>query len=133
MASTNFQDYNQNTPIVAAWLNDVNAGIYSPGGIPKKAVQSAAAWARFSVAGGVVTIQQSSNIATVTRTSAGLFVITYGAPLTNAANCYSFSTNLAGFQQVSAEAVGSVTVQFSNTADAATDPTLASVVIFGAN
>jgi hypothetical protein len=36
MASTTFQDYNQNTPIVASWLNDVNAEVYTPTGIPKK-------------------------------------------------------------------------------------------------
>lgn len=133
MASTNFQDYNQNTPIVATWLNDVNRTVYTAAGTPKLAAQSAAAWVRFSVAGGVVTIQQSSNIATVTRTSVGLFVITYAAPLLVATNCYGLSSNLAGFQQIAGEAVGSVTVQFTNTADAATDPTSASVQIFGAN
>lgn len=30
MASTQFVDYSQNTPIVAAWLNDVNGNVYGP-------------------------------------------------------------------------------------------------------
>lgn len=133
MASTQFQDYNQNNPIVSAWLNDINNGVYTAKGIPKKALQSSAAWVRFVVNGGVPTIQQSSNMASVTRTSAGLFVINYANDLTNVPNCYVMSSTLAGFNQVLSETQGSVTVLFSNTADVATDPVSVSVVVFGAN
>jgi len=133
MASTFFQDYNQNTPIVSAWLNAVNAAVYGPLGTPKVAVQSAAAWVRFSVAGGVPTIQQSSNIATVVRLSAGVYQITYASPLVNAANCYGITQAESGFSFPSAETQGSVTVTFTNPANTSTDPVAASVVIFGAD
>ena len=133
MASTNFQDYNQDNPIVSAWLNDVNNGVYTAGGTAKKASQSSAAWVRFSVIGGVVAIQQSSGILSVVRTSAGLYVITYVAALLNVNNCYSFSSNLAGFVNVVSETAQSVTVQFANTANVATDPGFVSSTVWGAN
>lgn len=133
MASTTFVDYSQNTPIVAAWLNPVNTCVYSPGGVAKVAVQSAAAWVRFAVVAGVVTIQQSSNISTVVRTSPGIFVITYNSALTGAQNCYSITGNTAGFTFANAEANNSVTVNFTNTANTFTDPGNASVLVFGAN
>lgn len=131
MASTLFQDYNQNNPIVATWLNDINGGVYSPGGVPKKAVQSAAAWVRFAGATGV--IAQSSNISSVVRNSTGNYTITYASPLTNSTNCYEISTNQAGFNFVSAEAVGGVTINCNGTANTPSDPGFVSVVIFGAN
>jgi len=133
MASTLFQDYNENNPIVSAWLNDVNNEVYTPSGVAKKAVQSSAAWVRFSVVAGVVTIQQSQNVASVVRSSVGVYVITYQTPLTNAANCYEISMNTAGFGFMSAEAVGSVTIDTTNTANTAFDPGFVSVVIYGAN
>lgn len=133
MASTNFQDYNQNNPIVSAWLNDVNGATYTTAGTRKLAVQSSAAWVRFSVTGGVVAIQQSSNISTVVRTGTGVYVITYGAPLTNAANSYGITMSQAGFAFEAAEAVGSVTINTHDTTNTAVDPASVSVQIFGAN
>jgi hypothetical protein len=133
MASTNFQDYNENNPIVAAWLNDINAGVYTPAGAAKKAIQSSAAWVRFAVSGGVVTIQQSQNVSTVTRLSVGVYQITYSLPLTNAANCYEISMNAAGFSFTSVEAAGSVTIDTTNTSNTAFDPGFVSVVVHGAN
>lgn len=133
MASTIFQDFNQNTPIVAAWLNDVNKGVYSPGGVPKVASLIPAAWVRFSVTAGVVAIQQSFNVSTVVRTGAGAFTITYGTALTNAANCYQIAQNSAGFVSYGAETASTVVVNTTNTANAATDPGTCSVVIWGAN
>jgi len=133
MTSTNFQDYNQNTPIVSAWLNDVNNGVYTPGGVPKKAIQSSAAWVRFTATGGVVVIQQSSNIASVVRTGLGVYVITYGAPLTQAQNSYGVSMSPAGFAVPSAETVQSVTITCTNAAGAAEDAAPLSVQIFGSN
>jgi len=133
MASTTFQDYNQNTPIVAAWLNDINTGVYSPGGVPRTASMIPAAWVRFSVSGGVVTIQQSVNIASVTRSSAGVFVVTYGSTLTNTTNCYHITTNIAGFTSYSVEEVNSVTINVADTSNVATDPGSCCVVVLGAN
>jgi hypothetical protein len=133
MVTTNFQDYNENTPIVAAWLNDVNATTYSPGGVPKLAVQSAAAWVVFSVVGGAVTIKQSSNIQSVVRASAGVYVITYGEALTNANNCYGITANTPGFSSYSAEATTGVTISLENTSGTPTDPGEVSFVVFGAN
>ena len=133
MASTVFQDYDQNNPIVSSWLNDINAGVYSALGSPRKALASSAAWVRFSATGGVVSVLQSSNVASVTRTSQGIYVITYTLPLTNAANCYDISLGQAGFAFMASEAAGSLTINTANTADVLTDPTAVSVVVYGAN
>lgn len=134
MASTTFQDYNQNTPIVAAWLNDINAGVYSPNnGVPRVAIDIPAAWVRFSVTGGVVAIQQSSNVASVVRNSTGNYTITYGTALTNAANCYQITQNIAGFSEYTAETANSVTIQVGNTSNVATDPGSCCVVVLGTN
>lgn len=133
MSSTVFQDFNQNTPIVSSWLNDVNGVTYSPGGVKKTASLISVAWVRFSVTGGVVTIQQSVNIASVVRASAGVFTITYGSTLTNAANCYVLSQNSAGFISFGSETTNSVVVNTANTSNVATDPGACSVIIYGAN
>lgn len=142
MATTIFQDYNQNNPIVSSWLNDVNADTYTPltgitatpGGTPRVAVQQAAAWVRFSVTAGVVAIQQSSNIASVVRVSAGLYQINYGIAMVNTANCYSMSCNTAGFGVVGAETANYVQIYFENPADSATfDPGFVSLTVFGSN
>lgn len=133
MATTVFQDYNQNNPIVAAWLNDVNNGVYSGVGVPRKALASSAAWVRFSVTGGVVTINQSSNIASVVRTGVGVYVVTYAATLVNAANCYEVSMGTPGFAVPGAELVGGVTLTCTNTASGALDPAFVSLVVHGAN
>jgi hypothetical protein len=133
MTSTTFQDYNENNPIVSSWLNDINNGVYSAAGIPKKSLAISSAWVRFNVSAGIVSVQQTSNVVTVTRTSAGLYLITYAIALTESANCYSLSSNLVGFANVVSETAGSLTVQFANTSDVATDPTSVSVVVFGAN
>ena len=128
-----FQDYNQNNPITSAFLNAVSAGVYAPAGAAKLAVQSAAAWVRFSVAGGVVTIQQSVNISTVARTSAGVYVITYNTPLTGALNAYGFSMDLPGFVFRTAESAAGLTIGTTNTANTSFDPDFVSVLVFGAN
>lgn len=133
MASTTFQDYNENTPIVAAWLNDVNNTTYTPAGTPKLAVQSAAAWLRFSVTAGVVTIVQSNNINTVVRTGVGVYVVTFTAPMVNAANSYSVTMPVAGFAIYSSESVSSVTITCTDTTNAALDPASVCLQVFGAN
>lgn len=133
MTSTVFQDYNQNNPIVSSWLNDVNAGVYSLAGVARKALQSAAAFVRFGVSGGVVTIEQSINIATVTRTSAGVYVITYGGPLAGALNAYGLSMDVPGFIFRSSETAAGLTIGTTNPANTSFDPNFVSVIVFGAN
>jgi hypothetical protein len=133
MARTFFQDYNQNTPIVSTWLNDVNNAVYGANGTPRLAVSAAAAWVRFEVVDGVVTIQQSQGVESVTRLSTGQYLVTYAAPLSQATNAYYSSQNSAGFSWPSTETTTSVEINFSNTANTFTDPGTASVMIFGAN
>lgn len=133
MASTTFQDYNQNNPVTSAWLNDINNGIYSPGGVPRVASLIPVAWVRFAVVAGVVTIQQSVNVASVVRISTGVYVVTYGTALTNTANCYEISQNVPGFTSYGAETNQSVTINTANTADIATDPGSCCVTILGTN
>lgn len=133
MATTTFVDYSQNTPIVAAWLNDVNKTTYTTAGTVKNAVQSAAAWVRFSVSGGVATIQQSSNVTSVTRTGTGVYVVTYTVAMTNANNCYATSMSQAGFMQVSVESTASVTITTTDVTNSVLDPAFVSVMVFGAN
>lgn len=131
MASTNFQDYNQNTPIVATWLNDVDGVTYSPSNLKKVASNSAAAWVRFVGASGV--IQQSNNIMSVTRVSVGVYTILYANPMGEATNSYGVSSSLAGFNSVTAETTNSVTLAFTNISNAPADPGSISVQIFGVN
>ena len=133
MSSTFFQDYNQNNPIVSAWLNDVNNAVYGAGGSPRLASSAAAAWVRFNITGGVVAIQQSVNIPSVVRTGVGVYVITYANHLTNAANCYAMSASSPGFLFNSAESVAGVTVSFLSTGSAAADPGEVGFMVFGAN
>jgi hypothetical protein len=133
MASTNFQDYNQNTPIMSSWLNDVNAAVYTAGGAAKKAAQSAAALVRFSVSGGVVTVQQSVNITSVVRVSAGVYTVTYSSPMTNATNSYGVSMNQAGFIYTGADSTVGVTIHTTDSSNAPSDPTAVSLQVFGAS
>lgn len=133
MAHTVFQDFNQNNPIVSSWLNDVDGVTYAPSGLKKVAANSAAAWVRFSVAAGVVTIQQSLNVLSVTRSSAGIFTIAYTNPMTNATNAYDISTNQAGFVSYGAETVNGVAITCANTSNVATDPGSVCVIVYGNN
>jgi hypothetical protein len=63
----------------------------------------------------------------------GVYVLTYGAPLVNAANAYSLQMSQAGFAFPSAETTGSVTINTHDTTNTAVDPASVSVLIFGAN
>ena len=129
MASTTFVDYSQNTPITAAWLNDVNNDTYNTDGSVNKSNQQAFAWVRFNgTTGGIVS--QSSNVQSVTRTGTGVYVIAYTVTLPQATNCYGVSTNLVGFSTISAETVNSVTISCVNALQVASDPTLVSVQIW---
>lgn len=130
MASTNFFDYSQNTPIVAAWLNDINKGVYNAGDLtPNLAAQTPYGWVRFNGSTGIV-VQQSANISSITRSSAGVYVIAYATVLPQATNSYNVLTNLAGFQVITSESTGSVTITCSNTSNVATDPTIVCVQVW---
>jgi hypothetical protein len=133
MASTVFQDYNENNPIVSSWLNDVNGVTYAPAGGKRVAVEIPVAWVRFSVSSGVVTIQQSQGVSSVVRTAAGVYVITYTATLTESTNCYQIIQNVPGFASYSGESINGVTINLQNTALVLADPASACVVVLGAN
>lgn len=133
MASTLFQDYNQNNPIVSSWLNDINNGVYSAQGLPRKAAASSAAWVRFDITAGVITVGQVSNIGSVVRTAVGVYVITYVTPLTNPGNCYEISMGAAGFAVPSAESVNGLTITCTTAAGAAVDPPFVGLTVHGAN
>lgn len=131
MASTTFVDFSQNTPIVAAWLNDVNKGVYNTDATHNLASQTPFAWVRFTGATGA--IATSANISTVTRTGTGAYHIVFALTLPQATNCYSIATNIAGFNSVTAETTSSVDVLCANTSNVATDPTSVSVQIFASH
>lgn len=128
MPSSNFQDYNQNTPITSAWLNGVNQYIF--GNTAGHAVTSPAVWIRFN--GTLGTVQQSYGVAGITRNSAGNYTVTYNQTLPNIANCYVITTNLQGGFFVLSETATSVTFEVVNSGGIPTDTTLVSVVVFGA-
>lgn len=134
MASTNFQDYNQQNPITSAWLNDVNNATYMPTtGTRRGAPLMSAAWVRFSIIAGVINIQQSSNINLVTRTGVGVYVITYTITMSGVGNSYGFSMSAPGFMAFTNETTTTVTVTVTDTTNAAFDPANVSVQIYGAN
>ena len=128
MPSRNYQDYNQNTPITAAWLNGVNSFVFGSAG--NNAQTSPLAWVRFNGTTGAII--QSYGVSTVTRNSAGNYTIQYGQTLTQATNCYNISSNLLGAQAVLSETTNSVTIETANSSFTPTDPTIVSVVVFGA-
>lgn len=128
MASTTFVDFSQNTPIVAAWLNDVNKGVYNADGTHNLSAQTPFAWVRFTGATGAIV--SSSNVASVTRTGAGAYTILYGATLPVATNCYSINTNLPGFDSIVSETTTSVSILVANTSNVATDASIVCVQIF---
>lgn len=131
MASTNFFDYSQNTPIVAAWLNDINKGVYNADGSHNLAAQTPFAWVRFTGATGAIV--SSAGISSVVRNSAGSYHIVYASTLPVATNCYSINTNLAGFQTIASETTGSVDILVANTSNVATDASIVCVQIFASH
>ena len=131
MASTTFVDYSQNTPIVAAWLNDVNNAVYNADGSVNKAQQTPVAWVRFNGAAGVIV--SSFNITSLLKTGTGSYRITYSVTLPIATNCYSITTNQAGFNTVAAETTVSVDVLCANTSNVASDATIVCVQIFASH
>ena len=124
-----FTDYNQNNPITSQWLNGISNFIFGATG--KNAQTSPAAWVRFSVSGGVATIQQSYGVASVVRTATGTYTITYSQTLLQAANCYNINTSSIGMNAASTETVNSVVIETGNSSGILIDPTSVSVVIFG--
>lgn len=49
-------------------------------------------WVKFSVSGGVVTINGSSNVTSVTRASTGVYTVNWTTPFANANYCLSLSS-----------------------------------------
>jgi hypothetical protein len=128
MPSRTYQDYSQNTPITAAWLNAVNQFIYGTTG--SNSISTPLAWVRFD--GTTATILQSEGVFTVVRNSAGNYTISYSQTLAQAANVYNITTNISGFAKQVSETTNSVTIQITDKTDTAADPTVVSLVVFGA-
>lgn len=95
------------------------------------ALSACAVWAVFD--GATATIQSSFNVASVTRSSAGIYLVNFIKPFAN--NFYSPSVNslgqFLGFITPSSRLVGSVGISFTNTSFTATDPTFAFLQIYG--
>ena len=128
MPSANFQDYNQNTPITAAWLNGVNAFVFGKAG--NNALTSPVAWVRFD--GTTGTILQSYGAAGLARNSAGNYTLTYSQTLAQSTNCYQITTNLLGQQAILSETTSSVTFEVANAGGVPTDTTIVCITVFGA-
>ena len=122
MPSVTYQDYNQNTPVTALWLNGINKFVF--GGLT-----SPCAWVRFDGTSGV--IKQSYGVQSVTVNSAGNYTIVYTNPVGGSFNCYNVTTNLQGFNNVVAETNASVTIQTASTTGVPTNATLVCVTVFG--
>ena len=56
----------------------------------------AKAWANFGVSGATVTINNSFNVSSITRSSAGAFVINFTTTMPNANYCVSGFSSLSG-------------------------------------
>jgi len=128
MPSRTYQDYNQNTPITALWLNAVNQFVYGSAG--NNNVTSPVAWCRFN--GTTGTLLQSSGVAGLVRNSAGNYTVTYSQSLPQASNVYQITTNQIGFNAILSEAINSVTFEATNPSQVPTDPTIVCLVVFGA-
>lgn len=128
MAKTTFIDYNQNTPITASWLNDIDNGVYNTDGTHNVAAQTCLGWVRFNGATGA--ISSSTGILSVVRTGTGLYTITYDVTVPQSANCYAITTNQAGFGIVAGESANTVSIRCSDTSNAVVDPTIVCVQIF---
>jgi len=122
MPSSNFSDYNTNTPITAAWLSGINNFAFS-------GVTSPAAWVRFDGTSGHIV--QSYGIAGVTRTATGIYTVTFAQTLPNAANCYQVTTNIIGMNAVTTETTNSIVVETANSSGVLADSTAVSVLVFG--
>src|SRR5277367_435379 len=133
MASTFFQDYNQNNPIVSSWLNDVNNAVYGANGTARLAISAAAVLVSFSVVGGIVTVGQSVNVLSVVRNSLGSYTINYASPMAGPGNIYQISLGQAGIGFWTAQTSGSVTLSFQSLSGVSIDPTSAGVLVFGVN
>lgn len=88
-------------------------------------------WAVFD--GASATIQDAFNVSSVSRSSAGVYLVNFIKPF--ATGFYSPSVNslgqFFGFVTPGTRLVGSVGISFTNTTFVATDPTFAFVQIFG--
>ena len=128
MPSVTFQDYNQNTPVTALWLNGINRFVFGTAG--NNAQTSPAAWVRFNGTNGSVV--QSYGVSQVTRNSVGNYTITFANPLPQVSNCYSIMTNVLGMSAVMAETTTTVTIETANSGGVLTDPPSVSFIMFGA-
>jgi pectate lyase-like protein len=92
----------------------------------------ATAWITFNGAGAAGPIAPSAAFnATVSKTSTGIYVITFGAAMTGAVNCYSIAViGGVGFGVVTEQTASTVTVQTQAVSAVLTDYQV-SVIVFG--
>lgn len=93
----------------------------------------ASAWVNFGWSGSAIAISDSMNVVSVTRTSAGIYVVTFAGAMQNAAYMTTISTLGAGFQWASAVGTASVTIHCTDTSSAAVDPANVYVMCMGGN
>jgi len=98
----------------------------------------ARAWVRFTLSGTTVTVQNSFNISGVTRTSAGVYTVTFTTPRSNAnyvtvANGPSVSNGTSRcFVTVTAQTVNNLTITMAAAAGGGNDDaTAVNVLVFG--
>jgi hypothetical protein len=101
---------------------------------------AAKAWALFHWSGSAVVIDASYNVASVTRTAAGIYVVNFTTAFASANYCCQVATEIAGnttegcttLITTGTRATGSVQIRFLNQAmSAAVDPTAAHFVAYG--
>ncbi|MHC2867984.1 hypothetical protein ACVIYH_009117 [Bradyrhizobium diazoefficiens] len=100
----------------------------------------AKSWAVFHWSGAAIVVDASYNVSSITRSSAGIYVVNYTTGFASANYACLVSTEIAGnttegaiaIVEQSTRAIGSVQIRFLNQAmSAAVDPTAAHFVAFG--
>lgn len=107
------------------------AGAYLGQTVSQRAMASA--WVNFGWSGSAIAISDSLNVVSVTRTSAGIYVVNFAGAMQNAAYITSVTTLSAGFQWVSAVGVNSVTIHTTDTSSVVDDPANVYVCCIGGN
>lgn len=91
----------------------------------------ATAWVNFTWTGSAIAINDMHNVSGVTRTSAGIYVVTFSIPMLATPYAPLVSGVAPGFYWSSGVGTGGFTVNTTSTAGAAFDPAYVSAVVFG--
>ncbi|QHP69997.1 hypothetical protein EI171_23490 [Bradyrhizobium sp. LCT2] len=128
----------------AATKSDQQAGTSTTAAVTPSQQQqhdcSAKAWALFHWSGSALVIDASYNVASISRSSAGIYNVTFTTPFASTAFCCQVTTEIAGNTPEGVMAIvaqgsrsaGSVQVRFLNQAmSAPVDPSAAHLVCYG--